>query len=106
MSFDVRNSVHSAFASGQLGLQRAQQGITDAAVNIAQQNRRATSPTEVLENAATQQLSAVKQVLPPVEDNLTSNLISLQVNSNNALASAKVLDVADKTVGRIIDELA
>jgi hypothetical protein len=94
---DVRNSVNSAILSGAFGLQKASQGITASSFNIAQ---RSTEPL------ATQQIGSVSQLLPSGGDSLTSNLVGLSINARNAEASAKVLDVASGTVGRIIDELA
>ncbi|GAA0854976.1 hypothetical protein [Aliiglaciecola litoralis] len=105
MSFSVANNVNSAIISGTLGLNRAQTGITQASLNIAQRNAQAQSPTDVLANAAVQQIGQTKQLLPQGGDSLTNNLLSLQINSFNAQASGKVLEVASGTVGRIIDEL-
>ena len=106
MSFDISNNINSAIVSGTLGLQNASKGITEASVNIAQRNAQARDPAELLSDAATQQLGVASQLLPQGGDSLTDDLVSLSINSTNALASAKVLDVADETVGRIIDELA
>lgn len=106
MTFDVTNNVNSAIISGTLGLNRAQQGITEASINIAQRNAEPQSTQDLLANAATQQLGQVSQLLPQGGDGLTNDLLSLQINSRNALASTKVLEVANNTVGRIIDEIA
>lgn len=106
MSFNVSNNLNSAILSGFQGLQGASQGITEAAANIAQRSAQPRSPEQVLSDAATQQLGQVRQILPSGGDNLTNDLVSLSVNSINAQASAKVLDVANDTVGRIIDILA
>ena len=106
MAFDVTNNVNSAIISGTLGLNRAQQGITGASINIAQRNGESQTTQDLLANVATQQIGQVNQLLPQGGDGLTNDLLSLQINSRNALASSKVLDVANNTVGRIIDELA
>ena len=106
MAFDVTNNVNSAIISGTLGLNRAQQGITEASINIAQGNGESQTTQDLLANVATQQIGQVNQLLPQGGDGLTNDLLSLQINSRNALASSKVLDVANNTVGRIIDELA
>ncbi len=106
MAFDVTNNVNSAIISGTLGLNRAQQGITEASINIAQRNGESQTTQDLLANVATQQIGQVNQLLPQGGDGLTNNLLSLQINSRNALASSKVLEVANNTVGRIIDELA
>ena len=106
MSFDVRNNVNSAIVSATFGLQSASRGITEASVNIANRTAESRDPSELLADAATQQLDVVKQTLPTSTGSLTDDLVSLTVNATNAQASAKVLDVANETVGRIIDELA
>ena len=106
MAFDVTNNVNSAIISGTLGLNRAQQGITEASINIAQRNGESQTTQDLLANAPTQQIGQVNQLLPQGGDGLTNDLLSLQINSRNALASSKVLEVANNTVGRIIDELA
>ncbi|MCQ8848640.1 hypothetical protein ALT761_04010 [Alteromonas sp. 76-1] len=101
------NNINSAILSGQFGLQNASNGITQAASNIAQQTTNAErDPQAVLANAATQSLQNVRNILPSPQDDVTTNLLSLKINSINAQASAKVLDVANDTIGTIIDTLA
>ncbi|MFC3094073.1 hypothetical protein DRW07_11365 [Alteromonas sediminis] len=103
-------NVNSAIVSGQLGLQRASDGITQASLSIAQRTAQSTleqqGPGAVLQQAAIRGLENTSRILPQAPDSLTSDLVSLQVNSINAQASAKVLEVANNTVGRIIDTLA
>lgn len=110
MSSIIDNSINSAIVSGQFGLQRASDGITQASVNIAQRNAQPTlaaeGPGAVLANASQSGLQNVRATLPAAADNVTSDLVSLKLNSVNAQASAKVLDVAFDTVGTIIDTLA
>eukprot|EP01026_Neomeris_dumetosa_P079469 TRINITY_DN868_c0_g2_i1.p1 TRINITY_DN868_c0_g2~~TRINITY_DN868_c0_g2_i1.p1 ORF type:complete len:220 (+),score=7.98 TRINITY_DN868_c0_g2_i1:23-682(+) len=106
MSFDVSNNINSAIISGTLGLQNASNGITEASLSIAQRNAQAQSPEDLLAGAATQQLGVVGQLLPDGGNSLTTDLVGLTISATNAQASAKVLDVANDTVGRIIDELA
>lgn len=106
MTFNVTNSVNSAIVSGQLGLQNASRGITEAAVNIANRSAQPRDTQTLLADVASQQLGGVRQILPQAGDSLTNDLVSLTINSRNAQASAKVLDVVNDTVGRIIDELA
>jgi ribosome recycling factor len=101
------NNINSAILSGQFGLQNANNGITQAASNIAQQTTNAErDPQAVLANAATQSLQNVRNILPSPQDDVTTNLLSLKINSIKAQASAKVLDVANDTIGTIIDTLA
>ena len=85
-------TLNSAFFAGQSGLQRASDGMTQAASNIAQQ----ISGNQQNQGSVSQGASG----------NITSDLISLNVNSLNAQASAKVIDVANDTLGTIIDTLA
>lgn len=103
MSFDVRNSVNSAILSGVMGVQKASDGITGTS---AQQQASLRTTSDLLSDVATQQLGGVSKLLPSGGDSMTGNLLSLVNNLNNAQASTKVLDVANDTVGRIINELA
>lgn len=103
---NVSNNINSAIVSSQMGLNRASAGITEASINIAQQNATAKTPQDVLANAAQQQIGNISKVLPKGGDNLTTELVGLTVNSVNAQANAKVLGVANDLVGRIINELA
>ena len=106
---DTNFNVSSALVSGQLGLQRASDGISQSSLSIAQRSAQTTlqlqGPAAVLEQAAIRGLENSRQLLPAATDSLTSDLVSLQINGLNAQASAKVLDVADDTIGRIIDTL-
>ncbi len=106
----IDNNINSAIVSGQLGLQRASNGITNASVNIAQKSAQLTLESDgvgaVLANASVNGLSTLKQTLPSSSDSFMSDLLSLQINSVNAQASAKVLDTAYDAVGTIIDTLA
>jgi hypothetical protein len=88
-------TLNSAFAAGQFGLQRASDGMTQAASNIAQQI-----------SGRQQEQGTSQSALQGASGNITSDLISLNVNSLNAQASAKVIDVANDTLGTIIDTLA
>lgn len=103
-------NINSALISGLNGLQSASEGITKASISIAQQTAQSTLATEgitgVLESAAIQGLETTSNILPQAADNLTSDLVSLQINGINAQAAAEVIDVADETVGRIIDIFA
>lgn len=104
------NNVNSALIAGQFGLQQSYNGMTQSALNIAQktaqQNVAENGPTQMLADASLQSLSTVSQLLPKGGDSFTSDLISMQLYSTSALASAKVIDVANDTVGKIIDTIA
>jgi hypothetical protein len=87
-------------------VQRASDGITATSINLAQQQASLRSTSDLLSDAATHQIGNVSSLLPSGGDSLTNDLLSLSNNLNNAQASTKVLDVANETVGRIINELA
>ncbi|MDM7862056.1 hypothetical protein QTP81_15740 [Alteromonas sp. ASW11-36] len=110
MPIDTGYNVNSAILSGQFGLQRASEGITQASLNlaqrVAQQDVAENGPAGVLLNAAEQQIGNTRNLLPSGGDSVTTDLLSLQINARNAQASAAVVDRADETVGRIIDIFA
>lgn len=110
MPIETGYNINSAILSGQFGLQRASDGITQGSLNIAQrtaqQDVAENGPVNVLANSAEQQLTNLSNTLPPIGNSLTGDLISLQVNARNAEASAAVIDTADETIGRIIDIFA
>jgi len=91
------SNVGAAFAAGQLGLQSASNGITQAASNIAQRT------VESAQNVPSQTTSTSSAAST---GSVTDDLISLNVNSINAQASAKVIDTANDMLGTIIDTLA
>ena len=106
MSFDVSGSLNSAIVSGVLGVNRASDGITQTSISLAQQQASLRSTSDLLSDTALQQIGNISSLLPSGGDNLTNNLVSLTINANNAAASAEVLDVANETVGRLVDTIA
>ena len=103
------SNVGAAFASGQLGLQNASNGITQAASNIAERTVESSQnvPSEATAAASSSPQNATSGSTPSaVPVNITDDLISLNVNSINAQASAKVLDTANDMLGTIIDTIA
>jgi hypothetical protein len=103
------SNVGAAFASGQLGLQNASNGITQAASNIAARTAESSQsvPREATAAASSSPQNATSGSTPgTVPGNITDDLISLNVNSINAQASAKVLDTANDMLGTIIDTIA
>ncbi|BFT31991.1 hypothetical protein D210916BOD24_31670 [Alteromonas sp. D210916BOD_24] len=87
-------SLNNAFIAGQYGLQSASNGIDQAASNIAQ---RTVESTQTLSSSNT---DATPDSLT---GSVTDDLISLKVNEIHGQASARVLDVANDTLGTIID---
>lgn len=106
MSFDVRSNLNSAIVSGVLGVQRASDNITQTTFGLAQQQASSRTTSDLLSDVALQQIGNVSNLLPSGGDSLTNNLVSLTINANNAEASSKVLDVANETVGRLVDTIA
>ena len=110
MSLNVSNNINSAIVSGQLGLSRASNNITQHSANIASlslPSKQLQDPQEFLANAVGTQLNAIKQSLPTAASgSLTNELVGLSVNSINAQASAKVIGSANDTIGTILDILA
>lgn len=106
MAFDVTSSMNSAILSSVMGVQKASEGITLASLGIAQQTTSQRSTSELLSDVALQQIGSTSKLLPSGGDSITQNLVSLSNNLTNAQASLNVLDVADETVGRLIDTLA
>lgn len=105
MAIDTSN-VNSALLSGVFGLQTATEGITQASINIAQRTAQQRDVTEVLSDAAIQQVGLTGQLLPQGGTSLTDDLVSLSINLTNAQASVSVIDDVDETVGRLIDAIA
>ncbi|MFT4941481.1 MAG: hypothetical protein ACI88A_004551 [Paraglaciecola sp.] len=108
MTINFSNNVNFAITSGSFGLQQASNDLTQSTFNIAQNSLLSSAsqdPQEFLANAVTQQLSFVKQVLPQRNSDPTSDLLDMSIAGTNALASAKVLDTANGTVGTILDIL-
>ena len=103
MTNNVNHSANTAFVSGLMGLQRASDSITETSNSIAQQQVSMRSTSDL---ATTQQPGNFRGSLSTGENSLTHDLVSLRVSLTNAQASTRVLDVANDTVGRIINELA
>lgn len=97
--------VGSAFAAAQYGLQSANDGVSQAAANIAQRTAEdAVAPAQP--TVATSETNNTSSNSASNTTRLTDDLIALNVNERNAQASAKVLGVADEMLGTIIDVLA
>ncbi len=106
----INSNANSAIVAGQFGLQQSFDGMTQSALSIAQktaqQNVAQNGVSEMLASAGLQGLSSTTDLLPKGNGDMMSDLLSMQLYSNNALASAKVLDVANETVGKIINTIA
>jgi len=106
---NTSNNINSAIISGTIGIQRAYNGITQNASNLAGLSAfsaPSSDPQEFLANATLNQLNAIKQLLPQATEGITSNLVGLSINLTNAQASTKIVDTANGTVGTILDILA
>lgn len=106
---NISNHINSAIVSGTFGIHRAEDNITQHSANLASLSIRtpvSDDPQEVLANASLNQLNVIKQLLPQSNSNITSDLVGLSINSTNAQAATRVVDVAGGTVGTILDILA
>ncbi|MGS2721085.1 hypothetical protein [Paraglaciecola aestuariivivens] len=106
---DISNNINSAIVSGLSGFKKASEGVTQNAANLSSlsiRNQTNNQPSDVLANATTTQLGAIKQSIPQAEQGITSDLLGLSINLNNAQASTKVIGTARDTVGTILDILA
>jgi hypothetical protein len=110
MSNVIGNSINSAILSSQFGIQNAYEGMTQATLSIAQKTAQQSveddGAGQLLAQTSLQSLSNTKNILPTGGDSFTSDIMALQINSNNAIASASVLETANGAVGLIIDTLA
>tara|TARA_R110000744_G_scaffold7403_7_gene25739 strand:+ start:22407 stop:22670 length:264 start_codon:yes stop_codon:yes gene_type:complete len=86
---DISNNsnISGAFASGLQGVQRGAEQVTQASRDIASLN------------GDTQQGSSSST-------NLTDSVVDLQTGAIGVEASAKVLDVANDTIGTLLDTFA
>lgn len=85
---NIENNISSAFASGSLGLQRASSQIDQAA-------------SDIVSSTLADQSGELKAGV-----NITDSLIELNVADINAQASARVLSVANDTIGTLLDTFA
>ncbi|MGJ8679787.1 hypothetical protein [Paraglaciecola sp.] len=106
---NISHNINSAIVNGTFGIQRAEDNIAQHSANLASLSVReplSGDPQDILASASLNQLNAIKQTLPQSSYNITSDLVGLSINSTNAQASAKVVDVAGDTIGTILDILA
>ncbi|MFO6424221.1 hypothetical protein [Motilimonas sp. KMU-193] len=105
-------NIQSAFNLGVEGFQKAQQQVTNSAINIAQQAVANSSPTTDTNNAAPNNATPLVQdgqtattLLPNdrTQESVITELVNLKVAEYQAKASAKVITAADEMMGSIID---
>ncbi|MAD16276.1 MAG: hypothetical protein CL579_09395 [Alteromonadaceae bacterium] len=87
MDISNNSNISGAFASGLQGVQRGAEQVTQASRDIASLN------------GDTQQGSSSSA-------NLTDRVVDLQTGAIGVEASAKVLDVANDTIGTLLDTFA
>jgi len=94
----INSSIPSAIQSGVNGIQKAEQGVADAAVQInrlnTEQDRVAQADTQV------QQQQAQDQRPQP---SLETEAVNLIVNEHLAKANTKIIQTADEMIGTLID---
>ncbi|QPG05601.1 hypothetical protein IT774_16195 [Salinimonas marina] len=86
-----------AFGSARQALDSASQEMSEAAHNIARQTG---------QSAATDSSSAPVAATGPVAGGLTDDIVALQYSNRQGQAAARVLEVSNDTLGRLIDTLA
>lgn len=94
--------IQSAFSSGVQGLQRAEQGVREASLEIARQPL--AKENEAAE-AGSETASAQPQSSTPVQP-VTEQLVKLKLEERNAQANSQVIRTADQVVGSLIDTRA
>lgn len=92
-------SVPSAFQSGLSGIQKAEQGVADAAVQI---NRLNTEQERVAEVQAQPQQNT-NDVPQQDRPSLEAEAVNLIVNEKLAKANTKIIQTADEMIGTLID---
>ncbi|NVK24916.1 MAG: hypothetical protein HWE10_08305 [Gammaproteobacteria bacterium] len=93
-------SVPSAFQSGLSGIQKAEQGVAEAAVQI---NRLNTEQERVAEVQAEPQQNTNEAPEQQARPSLETEAVNLIVNEKLAKANSKVIKTADEMIGTLID---
>ena len=93
-------SVPSAFQSGLSGIQKAEQGVTDAAVQI---NRLNTEQERVADVEAQPQQNTNDSAQQQNRPSLEAEAVNLIVNEKLAKANTKIIQTADEMIGTLID---
>ena len=88
MAISLNSNINSAFANGVQGIQRSSDQVAEAAQDIANVN------------GDLQRHSNASSV------NLTDSIVDLKTGALGVEASAKVLDVANDTIGTLLDTFA
>lgn len=111
-------TIGSALNSGVQGFLNAQQGVSEASLNInrrAQQERNVSNEQEDVRraqdqaqtNASQDRLAQPVESIEPAEQvtapSLTQSAVELRVEERNAEANARSIQTADEVLGSIID---
>ncbi|KMT66005.1 hypothetical protein [Catenovulum maritimum] len=100
----INNSLNQSILNSTFGDQSNSLVATSVNQNITNQLQ---TKEELLANVATQQIGQTSQILSGISggDSVTNELVSLSVNSNNALSATELSGDASNVVGRIINEI-
>ena len=93
-------SVPSAFQSGLSGIQKAEQGVANAAVQI---NRLNTEQERVADVEAQPQQNTNDSAQQQNRPSLEAEAVNLIVNEKLAKANTKIIQTADEMIGTLID---
>ncbi len=94
------NPIASAMMSGNLGLQRAGDNITQASSNIAQRTANG-QPEAALAATTAASRGEISTPVPPTS--LSEDVVNLSSSLTYAKAAARVVDVAGDNLGRLLD---
>lgn len=92
-------SVPSAFQSGLSGIQKAEQGVAESAVQINRLNTEQERVAEVQAQPQQNTNDAPQQDRPSLE----AEAVNLIVNEKLAKANTKIIQTADEMIGTLID---
>jgi flagellar hook-associated protein FlgK len=97
----VNSSIPSAIQSGLSGVQKAEQGVADSAVQISRLNTEQDRVARSDNQARASQPEVREQQRP--EPSLEAEAVNLVVNEYLAKANTKVIKTADEMIGTLID---
>lgn len=92
-------SVPSAFQSGLSGIQKAEQGVAESAVQINRLNTEQERVAEVQAQPQQNTNDTPQQDRPSLE----AEAVNLIVNEKLAKANTKIIQTADEMIGTLID---
>lgn len=98
----VNSSIPSAIQSGLNGIQKAEQGAAESAVQISRLNTEQDRVARA-DNQAAQEANVREQQQQRPDPSLETEAVNLIVNEYLAKANTKVIKTADEMIGTLID---